>query len=507
MRKTYNSQMKLGEILIKDVKINLESRDEIPKILMGLKHIYINKTLRDKIFRILEKAIPDAINPNTGRPGMYLWTILVLGVIRLNCNWDYDKLQEIANNHKIVRQMLGHGLLMNEYETDDGIFYPLTTIKDNVPLLTREILDEINIVVVEAGHEILGESDTDLKGRCDSFVVETDVHFPTDANLAWDAIRTAIRIVAMLCSFLGIQEWRQYSYHLSKIKGLYLRIQRLRRSTSKNQEKKDERNVYISNCYQEYIDLLEDYVRRIKVTIEIIRNMGLDVLTEIKIQEIEYYISHTERQIEQMRRRAIEGETIPHDEKIFSVFEEHTEWISKGKAGVPVELGLRVCVLEDQHGFILNHKVMEKQTDDKVALPIVEEAKEKFPNLTSCSFDKGFYTPENREKLGMILDGVILPKKGKLTGKNLEIERTDEFIEGRKQHSAIESAINALENHGLDRCPDHGLEGFKRYVSLGVLARNIQILGNIVQTKEQKSKHRREKIQRTWDEKGLLKAA
>src|SRR6266568_7622829 len=77
--------------------------------------------------------------------------------------------------------------------------------------------------------------------------------------------------------------------------------------------------------------------------------------------EIEKFINHADRQIDQTRRRVILGETIPHDEKVFSVFQTHTEWISKGKAGVPVELGLRVCVMEDQHRFILHHQVMEKQ--------------------------------------------------------------------------------------------------------------------------------------------------
>ena len=74
------------------------------------------------------------------------------------------------------------------------------------------------------------------------------------------------------------------------------------------------------------------------------------------------FIDHGWRQIDQIRRRVIEDERIPHEEKVFSVFEEHTEWVSKGKAGVPVELGLRVCVLEDQFGFILHHRVMEQQT-------------------------------------------------------------------------------------------------------------------------------------------------
>ncbi len=87
------------------------------------------------------------------------------------------------------------------------------------------------------------------------------------------------------------------------------------------------------------------------------------------------------------------------------------------------------------------------------------------------------------ESLGRVLDGVILPKKGKLSEKDKEREHSEEFVDARRKHSAVESAINALENHGLDRCRDHGIHGFKRYVSLAILARNIQIIGHIEQQK------------------------
>ena len=115
--------------------------------------------------------------------------------------------------------------------------------------------------------------------------------------------------------------------------------------------------------------------------------------------------------------------------------------------------------------FILNHIVMEKLTDDKVAVEIVATAKEKFPNISSCSFDKGYYSPQNRKELSEIVDTLVMPKKGRLNKLDAELEKSDEFIRIRKNHSGVESAINALENHGLDRCPDHGIDGFKRYVS------------------------------------------
>ena len=199
-------------------------------------------------------------------------------------------------------------------------------------------------------------------------------------------------------------------------------------------------------------------------------------------------MNHAARQIDQIIRRVVNDEKIPHNEKVFSIFEEHTEWISKGKAGVPVELGLRVCVMEDQHGFILNHMIMQKETDDKVAIPIIEDSVNKFPSLKACSFDKGFYTPSNRDNLRTLLDQVVLPKKGRLSQKDKEEQNSEEFVEARYQHSAVESAINALEIHGLDRCQDHGINGFKRYVGLAVLARNIQKVGSVIQSKQRKNR-------------------
>ena len=147
---------------------------------------------------------------------------------------------------------------------------------------------------------------------------------------------------------------------------------------------------------------------------------------------------------------------------MFSIFEPHTEWISKGKAGVAQELGLGVCVHKDQYGFILHHRIMQHQTDDKLAVVMVQETKDRFENLVGSSFDRGFWSPENKSQLAEILDYVVLPKKGRLSAKDKEIEQSEEFVESRRKHSAVESSINALENHGLDRCLDHGLHGFKR---------------------------------------------
>ncbi len=473
MRFVVEPQMKLGAD-IDEIEFDLRSRDEIPKLLIGLHHIYTTPEIREKVFEILKDIVPVGVDPANGRPGMELWKILVLGTLRLNCNWDYDKLQEIANHHDTVRQMLGHGV------EDDAEKYALQTLKDNVSLFTPEVLDKINKVVVKEGHKVVGQKEgEDLEARCDSFVFETDVHYPTDINLLFDAIRVTIELIAMICVRFKIAGWRQNKYLIRKIKRLFRKAQNMKRSNSKYEAKKEEREKLIKRAHKEYIEFVQLILERVHEYIKLLYGKGLE--SDKKLMKIENFINHAERQIDQIKRRVLNGETIPHNEKVFSIFEEHTEWICKGKAGISQELGLRVCILEDKYGFILHHLVMEKQTDDKVPVLIIEEAQKDFPDLNSCSFDKGFWSPMNKKRLEELLDNLILPKKGKLSLTEKEIETSEDFVTRKQKHSAVESAINALENHSLDRCPDHGIDGFKRYVALAVLARNIQILGHKIQ--------------------------
>ena len=116
---------------------------------------------------------------------------------------------------------------------------------------------------------------------------------------------------------------------------------------------------------------------------------------------------------------------------------------------------------------------------------MVKETQARFPKLSSCRFDQGFHSPDNQKDLAKLLKSVIMPKRGKPSKVERARQQTKEFVEGRRQHAAVESAINALEVHGLDRCPDHGLPAFRRYVALAVVARNVQLLGRYLQYQEQ----------------------
>lgn len=470
MRVVQNIQMKLGEIDVSQIKFDLRSRDDIPKVLRGLQYLYLDEALRQKVFALLESEIAPKVAKRTGRPGMTLWSILVCGVLRLDLNADYDRLHELVNQHKTLREMLGHGLY------DDDKKYAYQTLVDNVSLLTPELLDKLNQLIVEGGHVVVKKGESALRGRCDSFVVETDVHFPTDINLLWDAMRKAITLTALWCESLRLSDWRQYRYNLRQLKRLMRSAQSKKRRKTKAEGQQE--NAQMIQAYQAYIDQARCHLDKIQITL---RKLSATTPTEVlQKMEIESYLQHAERQIDQIERRVIKGEIIPHAEKVFSLFEPHTEWISKGKAGVPVELGVKVCILEDQYQFILHHHVMEKQTDDQIAVAMVTEAKKRFPTLNACSFDKGFHSPANQTELARQLDQVTLPRKGKLSKERKEVEQSDAFVKARRTHSAVESAINALEVHGLDKCPDHGIEGFKRYVALAIVARNIRRIGDIL---------------------------
>jgi transposase, IS5 family len=482
MRQVIDPQLQFGEQDIGAILLDPKSRDDIPQLLRGLQYIYTTPELRARVFAILQEVIPvgrhGKADADTGRPGMEQWKILVLGVLRLGLNADYDRVHELANEHKTIRQMLGH----TGWADGEEDRYQLQTIKDNLRLFSPELLDRINREVVAAGHQLVKKSpDAPLRVRADSFVVETDVHFPTDINLLWDAMRKLIEIVAGLCEDLGITAWRQSAYQLRQFKKLYRQVQRLKHSTSKDPDKRAAKQADVRAAHRTYLEQAEALLVRVRETrVQLV----VSKLPAVLFEEIDLYLGDAERQIEQIRRRVLWGQTIPHEEKVFSLFERHTEWVSKGKAGVPVELGLRVAVVEDQHRFILTHQVMQKTTDDQVAVTLVETALAGFPRISSASFDKGFHSPANHIALAALIPQVVMPKKGKLSQARRAQEADPEFVALRRQHSAVESAINALEAHGLDRCLDHGIDGFKRYVALAVVARNIQRLGAILRQQE-----------------------
>ena len=182
MRVIQNPQFSLGQIPIEELQFEPRSRDDIPAILQGIQFIYCDLDLRNAIFDCLERHIlqpaqapeegadseheaPALVDPTNGRPGMDLWDILVLGLLKQGLNCDCDRLAELANRHLDVRRMLGLS------EAVDSPQFHWRTVNRNLQLLTPELLADINLLVVQAGHALVGhEPQQPLAARCDSFV-------------------------------------------------------------------------------------------------------------------------------------------------------------------------------------------------------------------------------------------------------------------------------------------------------------------------------------------------
>jgi hypothetical protein len=270
------------------------------------------------------------------------------------------------------------------------------------------------------------------------------------------------------------------------------KIQKMKHSTSKLQTKIIKRENEIILGYKDYIKQVNKYINKINVTLK--QPVATCLVNAAYYATISQNIKYAIQQINLIERRIFNGEKIPHKDKIFSIFQPHTEWINKGKAGVPVELGLRVCIVEHSSGYILHHMVMEKQTDSDIVVEIIKQTQKLYPDFMGCSFDKGFHSPSNQIKLAEILDDVVMPKKGRCNKIEAQRESSTEFKTAKRKHSAVESGINALEVHGLDKCLDHGIHGFKRYIATAVVGRNLQKLGSTFIAKELAKIKRKEKI-------------
>ena len=487
MRQRFEQQMNLRTVAISDVKFPLKSRDELPPVLKALQYIFITLELNEKVFELLEKKICSG-KKKTGRKGMDLWHILVLAVVRHACSTNWDTLETWANYHELVRKVMGvHATAFIE---DEKIEFNYQSILDNVSLVDEALLQQINLLVVDAGHKLVKKKEDEaFKLKTDSYALETNVHFPTDLNLLWDSVRKCLDMVKKLQEITSMKGWR-------KIKNLRKMFKSLFRATSQQVFKgKDEhqKKQYVKQ-YLQQARMLEARVAELIEHPPVV--IGSEELIMAIIELLEKYKKYVTKFTDQIERRLLKGEVIPAEEKIFSIFEEHTEWITKGKLNKKVELGHLLLITTDQYQFIVDYKVMEKQKDASQVSSLCERIKKNFPGkkIYSHSFDKGFWSKDNQTTLqDAAIEQVILPKRGRHNKEDKARESGTIFKKLRNAHSAVESNINMLEHHGLNRCMDKGLRGYKRCVGLSVLAYNLHILGNALKAKDLAEEAKREK--------------
>lgn len=468
MRKRFEQQYAIGQKRIEDISVDLKCRDAFPKLVQALKKLYTTTEYNEQIFNVLEDKIVKG-KKKTGRSGMDLWVLFVLAQTRLCLNISYDRLYHMANFDTLFRQIMG-------IETDHGfdkITIEYQNIIDNVSLLDDSTLLKINEIIVEMGHDTFKKKEMEaLHLKTDSFVVESNVHFPTDYNLLWDSARKCSDVLSYFTEkYPTTKGWRNLLYWY---RGLKNKAREIGQSSKKSEEKRKE----LVTEYLKKAVLFSQKIKNEKDNLSLVDEMDL-----IKHFDLDYYLQMLDKHIDLLERRVIKGETIPHSEKIFSIFETYTEWITKGKQQPNVELGKNVQITTDQFHLIIDYQVMEHQVDKQTVISLADRILPRF-KVKSWSYDKGFYSKENKELMSLFVHNLIMPKKGKLNKTEHEQEHKPSFKKLRNKHSAVESNINALECRGLDRCPDKGIRNFKRYIALGVCAYNLHRIGAELQRQE-----------------------
>ena len=464
MRQPFDPQMSLGQTPIDQIHLNGRSRFELIPILAGLQHLQADVALRDQILEAVASDVLGSRSDRRGRGGMSFWQILVLAVIRQGCNYDYAALEHAANHDALVRQFMQLGLFT-------GQRFAEKTIHENVSQLKPETLEQFVYRVAQQGHQLFPDAVEQVRG--DSFVVQANIHYPTDSNLLVDGIRKLTILSRQLADDVGQRGWRQSKQLHKKAKQLNRKIGRLARGRSKD------RDVQLRDAYRQLIDLARMITERSLDLYVATIDYKLNPLIAGQREEMLGFTVKTDYVASLAERRVIRGESIEHHEKIFSLFETHTELIHRGKRPCPIEFGHRVLVVEDNVGFLVHVQVMKVGLQDVDVLePTLKTVQQRLNHkIKQASFDRGFWSPHNDRVLRESVELPCLPRKGAAKAE----EQTSSFIQARCHHAGIESKIGALQSgNGQSRCRDRGEVGYARYVMLGALARNLQTLGQLL---------------------------
>ena len=413
----------------------------------------------EAVRRDLERGLK---NPETGRSGLTPQQVLRSLILMRVKNWNYRELRERIVDGYTLRQF-----------TD---FYCQSVPKHDAfnrafNRLTPETLRAVNELVVQIAVDLGLEEGQKL--RVDTTVVQTDIHHPTDSTLLWDVVRVITRLVLRLRR--AVQKRVQGFHNRSRVaRRRMLEIQRM--TPQERHERQTEK-------YRELIGVTEEVVNSAqKVVGQTRKARGKDLVADLAIpglrKEINHYCELGDRVIDQARRRVLQGEQVPSTEKIYSIFETHTDLIKRGKVQTPIEFGHKVFLAESARGLITQYEVLEGNPgDDHQVEPSLKRHKETFgraPELYGS--DRGFFSETNlRSCKRNGVKVVCIPQRGgRKTAKRERYENSPAFKEGQRFRAGIEGRISVLfRGRGMKRCLAEGHQRFELLVGAAVLANNL----------------------------------
>ena len=418
-----------------------------------------HQTLVEQVRQDLQRGLK---NPATGRNGLEAAQVLrSLTLMRVK-NWDYRELRErIADGYTLRQFTQFFSRPVPKHDAFHRAFVRLTPAT----------LERINQQVVRAA-VALGLEDG-KKLRTDTTVVETDIHHPTDSTLLWDTVRVISRLVGRLDKLLprGV---RGFTNHRRSARRRMHQIQRLSAQQRHNQ---------LVPQYRQLIRISRRVVAKARQVLKQTQNArGKTPLDDLAIQalrkDIEHYCPLGDRVIDQARRRVLEGEQVPTDQKIYSIFESHSDLIKRGKTQKPIEFGHKVFLAESARGLITQYRVLDgNPADEHHVEPSLQHHQQTFgqaPELYGA--DRGFYSSNNLTACQQAGVPVIsIPQRGgKKTPEREALEKSPAFKKGQCFRAGIEGRLSVLfRGRGMKRCLAEGRQRFELFVGAAVLANNL----------------------------------
>jgi transposase, IS5 family len=408
--------------------------------------------------------------PKSGRRGLTPQQVLRSLILKRVKNWDYRELRERIADGMTLRQFTEfHCQRVPKHHAFHRDFNRLTP----------NTLKAINDLVVQAAVDL--ELEDGSKLRVDTTVVQTDIHHPTDNTLLWDVVRVVTRLVDQLAKAL---ERRRFKGFCNRTRAARRRMQEIQRMTSRQRQERQ------TNVYRALIAIADEIVGSARrVLRDTGKASGKNVFADLAVagfrEEIEHYCGLGTRVINQARRRILDGEQVANSEKVYSIFEPHTDLIMRGKVRTPVEFGHKVFLAESAKGLITQYKVLSGNPLDAIHVaPSLKCHKKAFghaPELYGA--DRGFFSEQNLAscaRSGVTL--VCIPQRGgKKVPEREAFEKSVAFKKGQRFRAGIEGRISVLSRgRGMKRCLAEGSERFELWVGAAVLANNLMVIAALL---------------------------
>lgn len=408
-------------------------------------------------------------NPDTGRSGMAPQEVLRSLVLMRVKNWDYRELRERIADGYTLRLFTG---FRSRPVPKHNAFHRAFV------RLTPATLRAVNELVVKAAVDLGLEDGAKL--RVDTTVVQTDIHHPTDNTLLWDAVRVLIRLLGRLQRLLGqrIEGFR------NRTRAARRRMQAIQRMSTR------QRQWQQTSKYRELIGIAEEVVACARSALKKpftarSKNLVGDLTIAGLHREIDHYCLLADRVIDQTRRRVMDGEQVPNAEKVYSIFEPHTDLIKRGKVRSPIEFGHKVFLAESAKGLITQYYVLTgNPSDEQHVGRSLERHKKVFAHAPKLyGADRGFFSERNLtlcEHSGVKV--VCIPQSGgRRTPEREACEKAPAFKQGQRFRAGIEGRISVLfRGRGMKRCLAEGIERFELLVGAAVLANNLMSIAALL---------------------------